>query len=213
MGPIFWYAMGALCVTGSFLLWMHILKRNKLKKIGAKIKPFDIGLHSIGLPRIITNMKLQCTVTKQHLVFMDVHRILDKILMVKINDIFVEDKSRVSQRLTATRILTLGIFSLAAPKSRKIREYCLVIDYNDDKGVNNAVFEFSGTGALEKANAAHKILRQHVTIKPNPKTKVVEVDSQSDIPAQIEKLAELKEKGILTEEEFESKKKDLLSRL
>jgi hypothetical protein len=34
-----------------------------------------------------------------------------------------------------------------------------------------------------------------------------------DIPDQIRKLAQLKEQGILTQEEFESKKKDLLSRM
>lgn len=36
---------------------------------------------------------------------------------------------------------------------------------------------------------------------------------QNDIPTQIEKLAELKDKGIITEEEFQTKKQDLLSRI
>ncbi|MCH5348403.1 MAG: SHOCT domain-containing protein [Oscillospiraceae bacterium] len=44
--------------------------------------------------------------------------------------------------------------------------------------------------------------------KPNPKT-----DHDLDIPEQIEKLAELKDKGILSEEEFQTKKTELLSRL
>ena len=35
----------------------------------------------------------------------------------------------------------------------------------------------------------------------------------SDIPSQIEKLAKLKDQGILTEEEFQNKKKDLLSKM
>ena len=34
-----------------------------------------------------------------------------------------------------------------------------------------------------------------------------------DIPDQIRKLAELKDQGILTEEEFESKKKELLAKM
>lgn len=37
--------------------------------------------------------------------------------------------------------------------------------------------------------------------------------SQSNIPEQIKQLAELKEEGILTEEEFQSKKKELLAKL
>ena len=36
---------------------------------------------------------------------------------------------------------------------------------------------------------------------------------QPDIPEQIEKLAQLRDKGIITEEEFQAKKADLLSRL
>ena len=34
-----------------------------------------------------------------------------------------------------------------------------------------------------------------------------------DIPAEIEKLAELKDKGIITEEEFQQKKQELLERI
>ncbi|NOZ67970.1 MAG: hypothetical protein GXP46_01675 [Deferribacteres bacterium] len=41
----------------------------------------------------------------------------------------------------------------------------------------------------------------------------IEANSNIDIPEQIKKLAELKEQGILTEQEFQEKKKDLLSKL
>ena len=37
--------------------------------------------------------------------------------------------------------------------------------------------------------------------------------TEKSIPEQIEKLAELKEKGILTEDEFKEKKKELLDKL
>jgi Zn-finger nucleic acid-binding protein len=36
---------------------------------------------------------------------------------------------------------------------------------------------------------------------------------EKDIPSQIQKLSDLKEQGILTDEEFEKKKTELLSRL
>ena len=38
-------------------------------------------------------------------------------------------------------------------------------------------------------------------------------DSSNDILSQIEKLSELKEKGILTEDEFNAKKTDLLAKM
>ena len=38
-------------------------------------------------------------------------------------------------------------------------------------------------------------------------------NESNDIPSQIEKLSNLKEKGILTEEEFDSKKQELLAKI
>ena len=39
------------------------------------------------------------------------------------------------------------------------------------------------------------------------------VEEKTDIPEQIKKLSDLKDQGILTEEEFQSKKKDLLDKM
>jgi hypothetical protein len=44
---------------------------------------------------------------------------------------------------------------------------------------------------------------------PTPK----EGAASTDIPEQIRKLGELRDAGVLTEEEFEAKKKDLLDRM
>jgi hypothetical protein len=43
--------------------------------------------------------------------------------------------------------------------------------------------------------------------------KVVEAPPAKDIPAKIEKLADLKDKGIITDEEFQQKKQELLDRI
>ena len=43
--------------------------------------------------------------------------------------------------------------------------------------------------------------------------KVAEAPPAKDIPAQIEKLADLKDKGIITDEEFQQKKQELLDRI
>ena len=43
--------------------------------------------------------------------------------------------------------------------------------------------------------------------------KVAEASPAKDIPAQIEKLADLKDKGIITDEEFQQKKQELLDRI
>lgn len=46
-----------------------------------------------------------------------------------------------------------------------------------------------------------------------PSIQQVVIDNSNDIPSQIEKLANLKEKGILSEEEFTAKKKELLDKM
>jgi len=46
--------------------------------------------------------------------------------------------------------------------------------------------------------------------KRNKKTSIL---SQDDIPSQIKKLSDLKDSGILTEEEFENKKQELLKKM
>ena len=46
-----------------------------------------------------------------------------------------------------------------------------------------------------------------------PSIKQEVIDNSNDIPSQIEKLANLKEKGILSDEEFTAKKKELLDKM
>jgi TM2 domain-containing membrane protein YozV len=59
----------------------------------------------------------------------------------------------------------------------------------------------------QSANTANTATSTHVP------EKVAAVPPAKDIPAQIEKLADLKDKGIITDEEFQQKKQELLDRI
>ena len=59
----------------------------------------------------------------------------------------------------------------------------------------------------QSANTANTATSTHVP------EKAVEAPPETDIPAQIEKLADLKDKGIITDEEFQQKKQELLDRI
>ncbi|MGB9597541.1 MAG: PH domain-containing protein [Candidatus Poribacteria bacterium] len=61
--------------------------------------------------------------------------------------------------------------------------------------------------------AAKNIRDLIATMKAQPIVAVAAQAPQTDIVDQIEKLAKLKEKGLITEEEFERKKNELLKRL
>jgi len=87
--------------------------------------------------------------------------VLGKIPRDSINEVIVDDRSQIAQRLTVTRMLTLGIFSLAAPKAKKHKNFCLVIDWDDDNGTRqNTVFEFKGWSSNASANLAAQFLRE-----------------------------------------------------
>lgn len=122
------------------------------------------------------NKGVYCAITKADYEFLTLSgKKIGKIPRNSINDIILEDKSLVSQRLTATRMLAFGIFSLAVPKKRKQNEYCIVFDWQDENGERqNVVFEFSGGGASEMANKAFLTFKKYKLpkverLKPNEK--------------------------------------------
>ena len=91
-------------------------------------------------------------------------------------------------------------------KQIKEEEYYLVIEWEDDSYIiQNTIFEFSGIGCSSMANNAFNRLCKYVKLKP--------VSNKSDSFSsadEILKFSKLKDEGIISEEEFEKKKKELL---
>lgn len=87
--------------------------------------------------------------------------------------------------------------------------------YTQDKSYDFTVVPkqkaFKLSSAASLANAVNKIYNAFLSAvnKENKK----DTENSSDIPEQIEKLSELRDKGILTDEEFQTKKTELLSRI
>jgi hypothetical protein len=92
--------------------------------------------------------------------------ILGRIPRDQVNEVLVDDKTKISRRITATRLLTLGVFALAVPKKEEAKSFCVLIDWDEENGVKgNAVFEFKGPMAQTLANQAANSLRAHATPK------------------------------------------------
>lgn len=183
----------------------------KIKELGSE-KSYPFGKYLYGLKENQPKDLIQCAETDADFVFIEGSTELGSIPVSSINNILVEDKSQVTSRFTATRIATLGIFALAAKKKKTTPSYYLTIEWKTGNLTNNAIFEFA---SLEVANNANNNLRQKIDkvlekipAKPSPL-----VSSEDDIPKQIEKLAEMKDKGIITEDEFSKKKKELLDKM
>ena len=136
------------------------------KEIGA-IDDCQIGKYIAGLPTADEPAPdVDCAITKNHFVFFaETNKELGKIPRNSITQIIVDDKTKIAQRLTVTRMLALGIFSLAAPKKKTYVEFCLVIDWQDNRGIRqNTIFEFTGDEASKNVNRAANCLQKYIVV-------------------------------------------------
>ena len=168
----FIYVTIGFIIVGGFIgmIIINIQKNIRKSKTGHIIKIDEIQnlKYTAGFDSHLNYEHVVCVVTETNFVFMkQLGGVFGEIPRNSIINIILEDKSLVTQRLTATRLLALGVFSLAAPKKKKHKEYCVIIDWEDSNYENqNAVFEFSGLACQEIATEFSNIL------KKNKRTKV-----------------------------------------
>jgi hypothetical protein len=141
------------------------------------------------------------------------------------------------------KLRTLGAWALAGPLAAvfvgfgvKKKDRFLKIDFNDDTGLNVAAI-FGGkdldtvagkilahrrealgsTGAAgsnaASAGPAARARAETAPAAPEAQPATASPTPREDVAGLLEKLASLREKGILTDEEFQKKKGDLLSRM
>lgn len=140
----------------------------------------------------------------------------------------VEDKSQIStnQRLTATRMATVGVFALAAPKKTKSgniqNDYQYVLHTTTgDIEIESTIKSGDAPGSIGEfsRNMTQLAINQQTAKANNIKRLVAERATGTAVPEQgrnnsavdeLEKYAELKEKGVISQSEFEAKKKQLL---
>lgn len=160
---------GLLLVLGFFAKKNIEKEKKRLYKNIDSVGKINLGKYIYGLKYQpdSTTENIECFITDNALIFLNtLGKEIDRIKTNAINDIFIDDKSQITQRLTVTRILTLGIFSMAAPKKNKHKEFCLVIDWDSEDGSrNNTIFEFSGTKSNAMANQAINTLKKHIKLK------------------------------------------------
>ena len=140
----------------------HNAIAQKAQQVGADEK-IPMGKYVAGLPSADTPATdIWCAFTPHYFVFItSLKGELGRIPKDSINSITLSDRSQVTQRLTVTRMLTLGVFSLAAPKKSKHPDFFVVFDWDDDSGERqNTVFEFTGLLSHEQALKATNSLNQ-----------------------------------------------------
>ncbi|MHB1651374.1 MAG: SHOCT domain-containing protein [Desulfitobacteriaceae bacterium] len=123
--------------------------------------------------------------------------------------------TQISKDVTLTRLFALGIFAFGAKKKTKEEHNYLVITYKENGIENSIIFEANKSGVLSSkagtlASAIMKARQEYMqehTIANHDQPAQPIVDKIS----QLERLAELKAKGILSDEEFQAQKEKILS--
>ena len=137
---------------------------------------------------------------------------------------------------------TLGALALAGPLAAafvglglKKKDHLLMVEFRDETGMNVVAVFAQVPGGADMATAAGRLLSRRrealtrsATAGPNPPPSSTawshaasnqsqgrggELASPGEIAATLEKLASLREKGVLTDDEFRSKKSELLARM
>ncbi len=119
----------------------------------------------------------------------------------------ITGEERTTSRLSVTRIVALGVFSLAAPKRSTKKEASIYIGLRDGRQVlfrSDRLSESDVHRKLANAISHYSALRASSLHGSSPAT--TELD-QLDV---LEKYAALHKQGILTDEEFQAKKQQLL---
>ena len=131
-----------------------------------------------------------------------------------------------AERITATRLLLTGVFAFALKK----KQHYLVLSFVDQNGfthtpvfegihmqaVYQAIYERLAAARAQAQTAEVPMI--DVTAQPQtaevPTIDVTAAEAATfDVTEQIKKLGELRDQGLLTEEEFDSKKQELLARI
>lgn len=120
-------------------------------------------------------------------------------------------------RVTAARLILAGPWALAWKKGQK--DKFLNVEFNDDTGTAVSIVFGKGPRCSVETLQSRILAARHDYFKssgkgPTASKPIPAPEIQADnIPAQIGELAALRDKGILTPEEFQIKKSELLSRM
>lgn len=124
-----------------------------------------------------------------------------------ISDVDLVSKEYITQNPTLDKFLIFGMASLAMQEEKIHTNDFIIISYSDT-GINNKVI----IKTVEASKIYNTINRCRINYNKTHE-KDYKNNELGDISEKIRKLSSLKNKGILTEDEFKEKKKELLSKM
>lgn len=122
-------------------------------------------------------------------------------------NVSLDTRENIEKKVTATRLLTLGVFAFAAKKKISKKEQYMLIDYYYKNMKNTLVF--SGVAVNDIYKDISTLLSE---FRENNNIKTLGGNNETiNTVNELYKLKKLLEGGLLTKEEFEQLKKGLIN--
>lgn len=121
----------------------------------------------------------------------------------------ITGKQQTKSRLSVTRMVTLGVFSLAAPKRSTEKEASIYIGLKDGRRLffhTTTYTELAVHKRLMDAISHYGSLQAAQSSQEQPTSSI----QRPNVAEEIAQFAKLRKQGVITDEEFEAKKKKLL---
>lgn len=133
----------------------------------------------------------------------------------EVSQLRAEDRDEIQHRITASRILVMGVFALALPKTRA-RSFLTVADARGEW-----IFSVPNLSSIELSSGIRPLQSRVTQVATTaPSIPVVPVQSlpsaeQGDVDAaaRLQRLQQLLDAGLLQQEEFDSKRKEIIESL
>lgn len=125
----------------------------------------------------------------------------------QVSNIVIEGKDDVSRRVTVTRLLAVGIFAFALKKKKKEKEAYLTVELSDGQEV---IFFVDNNSPMELKTKLAKVISSVKQSGVASTHNQIAQNQQSSVADELTKLAKLKEQGVITQDEFDKKKTELL---
>lgn len=126
-----------------------------------------------------------------------------------VKSIEIGGQSQTTSRLSVTRMATLGVFSLAAPKRSSIKDTTVTIGLKNGRQVFFHTKMYTEFEVHTKLANAISHYHQLQTTQDNQQV-VASPTAETDNTAEIMKYATLLKRGVITQEEYQVKKRQLL---
>jgi hypothetical protein len=175
---VFFIILGVLAVFS--IIWQSEMSQGASERAKAFLAKYGDPVEEIGFRSYIAGFEghdeeaiVGAFVTNEEIIFIQSEnpvlatfggeeRIIGRLARNSIGAVTVEGGSQIKGRITATRLLTLGIFALAVPKQEEQGTRYLLIEWlGEGHSCQNLIFKYTGNSSFEESQQGKSFFERH----------------------------------------------------